>query len=250
MEYQILICKDTQHLVGGINFYGFWCESLYSATELPARKIECYGESATTGSCMVFGTPCTLANNGANWDAASSAYLSYGAVAARALNAQWQITAEGGIGLIQSCCSKGYTLPDVYDRLDLNNAAVKWDFTRYVPDVVTICLGSNDGGTKVALPAFKYKYVEFINTLRSKYPNASIICVTTPAVGSYLVDLEKAVLARMVDSINTAGVNNQYWLELPHDQTNGCTGLSHPSETEQATTASVLEAFIRQKMGW
>jgi len=248
--HSILICKDTEHLVGGLSFYGFWCEGLSSVTDMPTRKIECYGESATCGSMMLFGTPCTLANNGTNWDAASSAYLSYGAVAARALNAQWQIIAEGGIGLVQSCCSKGYTLPDVYDRIDLNNPAVKWDFSKYVPDVVTICLGSNDGPTNVASQAFKNKYVEFINTLRSKYPNASIFCVTTPAVGSYLVDLEKTVFVSMVDSMNKAGDAKIYWLELPHDQNNGCTGLGHPSEAEQATTATVLESFIKQKMGW
>lgn len=103
--HSILICKDTEHLVGGLNFYGFWCKGLSSVTDMPTRKIECYGESATAGSCMLFGTPCTLANS-TNWDAASSAYLSYGAVAARALNAQWQITAEGGIGLVQSCVAR------------------------------------------------------------------------------------------------------------------------------------------------
>jgi lysophospholipase L1-like esterase len=248
--HSILICKDTEHLVGGLIFFGFWCEGLSSVTDMPTRKIECYGESVTTGSCMLFGTPCTLANNGTNWDAASSAYLSYGAVAARALNAQWQITAEGGIGLVQSCCSKGYALPDVYDRLDLNNKAIKWDFTRYIPNVVTICLGSNDGPTVVASQAFINKYVAFIDTLRSKYHDASIICVTTPAVNSSMVAIEKIAIASIVDSVNKAGDNKVYWVELPSDQNNGCTGLGHPSEAEQATTATVLKTFVKQKMGW
>jgi lysophospholipase L1-like esterase len=256
--HSILICKDTEHIVGGLSFYGFWCEGLSSVTDMPTRKIECYGESATTGAFMLSGTPCVLAKT-SNWQAASSAYLSYGAVAARALNAQWQITAEGGVGLVQSCCSKGYTLPDEYDRLDLNNPDIKWDFSKYIPDVVTICLGSNDGSTIVASQTFKNKYVEFINTIRSRYHDASIFCITSPTADSNnsptcLFAVEKASLTSIIDSINKAGDTKVYWVKLPHDQFNGCKGQGqangHPSEAEHAITATVLEAFIKQKMGW
>jgi lysophospholipase L1-like esterase len=251
--HSILICKDTEHTVRGLIFYGFWCEGLSSVTDLPTRKIEIYGESVTSGSFMLLGKPCEQ-STGANWQSAYCAYLSYGAVTARILNAQWHIAAEGGIGLIHSCCDISYTLPDIYDRLDLYSPDIKWDFTKYIPDVVTICLGSNDGSTNVASQVFKNKYVEFINALRSKYPDASIFCLTTPAVGSGMVAVEKIAFASIVDSVNKAGDSKVYWVALPSDQNSGCIGpgqgIGHPSIAEHAITANILAAFIKQKMGW
>jgi|GEM_PF-456786 len=255
-EHSILICKDTEAGVGSLTFYGFICEALLPVTDMPARKIECYGNSITCGAKMLSGTPCTLTNNNTNWNAANCAYLSYGALTARALNAQWQITAVSGIGLIQSCCGMLNKMPDTYDRLDLNNSnSVKWDFTRYVPDVVTICLGQNDGSTIVASQAFINKYVAFINTLRGKYPDASIFCLTSPMADSSssstcLFKVMQASLTSIVDSVNSAGDSKVYWVKLPHDQNNGCTGQGHPSEAEHLKTAAVLETAIRAKMSW
>jgi lysophospholipase L1-like esterase len=254
-QHTILICKDTEAGVSGITFYGFRCEKLSAITDFPTRKMECYGNSITCGAKMLFGAPCDLVNKGTNWQGANSAYLSYGAVTARALNAQWVITAVSGIGLIQSCCNMTNKMPDTYDRFDLNNAAVKWDFTKYIPDIVTICLGQNDGSTIVASQAFKDKYVEFINTLRGKYPDASIFCVTSPMADSSgsstcLFKVMQKSLTNIVDSVNKAGDAKVYWVKLPHDQNNGCTSQGHPSEAEHLKTAGVLEIAIRSKMGW
>jgi len=255
-EHTILICKDTEAGVGNLNFYGFRCEGLSSFTDPTTHKIECYGNSITCGAKMLFGTPCDLTNNNSNWNAANSAYLSYGAVAARALNAQWQISAISGIGLLHSCCSMGNTMPTTYDRLDFNDgSSPKWDFTRYVPDVVTICLGQNDGSTIVASEAFKDAYVTFINTIRSKYSNATIFCVTSPMADSSssatcLFKVMKTALASIVDSVHIAGDTKVYWVTLPHDQNHGCTNQGHPSEAEHAITAGVLEKAIQNVMGW
>jgi Carbohydrate esterase 2 N-terminal/GDSL-like Lipase/Acylhydrolase family/Domain of unknown function (DUF5018) len=255
-EHTILICKDTEAGVGNLNFYGFRCEGLSAFADPTTHKIECYGNSITCGAKMLFGTPCDLTNNNFNWNAANSAYLSYGAVAARALNAQWQISAISGIGLIHSCCGMGNTMPTTYDRLDFNNSSSpKWDFTKYVPDVVTICLGQNDGSTIVASQDFKNAYVAFINTIRSKYSNASIFCVTSPMADSSssptcLFTVMKTALASIVDSVHNAGDTKVYWVTLPHDQNHGCTGQGHPSEAEHAITAGVLEKAIQNVMGW
>ena len=255
-EHTILICKDTEAGVSAITFYGFHCGGLLPVTDMPTRKFECYGNSITCGSCMLNGAPCQLVDKGTNWNAANSAYLSYGALAARALNAQWQITAVSGIGLVQSCCGMTNTMPDVYDRQDLNNSSsVKWNFTKYIPDVVTICLGQNDGSTIVASQAFKDKYIAFVNTLRGKYPDASFFLVTSPMAdssssSSCLFKVMQTSLANIVDSLNNAGDSKVYWVSLPHDQRGGCTSNPHPNVAQHESIAAVLEATIKQKMGW
>ncbi len=255
-NHTVLICKETESGVGSLSFYGFRCEGISAVTDMPTLKMEFYGNSITCGAKMLSGTPCDLTNNNTNWNAANSAYLSYGALTARALNAQWQITAISGIGLISSCCSMGYTMPNAYDRINLTDASSpKWNFSKYVPDVVTICLGQNDGSTIVASKAFKDAYVAFINTLRSKYSSASIFLLTSPMADSSssstcLFSVMQTSLAGIVDSMHNAGDAKVYWVKLPHDQNHGCTGQGHPSEAEHLITAGVLETAIKQVMGW
>jgi lysophospholipase L1-like esterase len=218
--------------------------------ELPTRKIECFGNSITVGANILVGEPCDLVANGTNWNAANCAYLSYGAVTARALNAQYHLTAWSGIGMISSCCGMTVTMPDVYDRVYLDQPKPKWDFIQYVPDVVTICLGQNDGAAKVASQEYKDKYVAFINSLRSKYPNASIFCVTSPMADNNLLNVMNTSLQSIVDQLNTNGDTKVYKVELPHNLHGGCTANPHPNEAEHAQVAEVLTAAIREKMGW
>lgn len=254
-EHKLLICKETEAAVSPVTFYGLRCDGLSPVTDMPTRKIECYGNSITCGANMLSGEPCDLVNNQTNWNAANSAYLSYGAVAARGLNAEWQLTSYSGIGLVHSCCNLTFTLPDIYQRLDLGNASSQWDFSNYIPDVVTICLGQNDGTSVVASQQFKDTYITFINDLRGKYPNASIFCLTSPMADSSssptcLFKVMEATLTYVVDSVNNAGDSKVYWVKLPHDQNHGCTNQGHPSVEEHAITAGVLEKAIKQIMGW
>jgi hypothetical protein len=246
-EHTLLICKDTEAAVQGLVFYGIRCEGSLSSVDLPARKMEFYGNSITAGACMLLDY-CSLYSS--NWQAANGAYLSYGPLTARALNAQWHITAVSGIGLIQSCCGMTNEMPDTYDRLDLNNNSAKWDFSKYIPDVVTISLGQNDGSTIVASKEFKDAYVAFINTLRSKYPDATIFCLTSPMADDGLFVTMKTALASVVDSVNTAGDAKVFWVELPHNMRDGCSQNPHPSAAQHETIAATLEAAVREKMGW
>lgn len=250
-EHTILICKETEAAMGSLVFYGFNCEKLVKQIPIQTRKIECYGNSITCGAKMLQGIPCELTNNNTNWNASNSAYLSYGAVTARALNAQWQLTSWSGIGLVSSCCGMKVTMPGVYDRLFIEkDSSPKWDFPRYVPDVVTICLGQNDGVTVVLSQEFKDKYVAFINSLRGRYPKASIFCLTSPMADETLLNAMNSTLQYVVDRFNSAGDTKVYKVELPHGLVGGCVNQGHPSEKEHQQVAKVLEAVIKTKMGW
>src|SRR3569833_1124563 len=100
--------------------------------------------------------------------------MSYGPLTARALNAQWQLSAYSGIGLVHSCCDMKYVMPQVFDKVNMAADSIAWDFSKYIPDVVTITLGQNDGKQDSTL--FCGEYVKFIKTVHSKYPKAHIIC--------------------------------------------------------------------------
>ncbi|MEZ4931043.1 MAG: hypothetical protein R2788_02790 [Saprospiraceae bacterium] len=36
-------------------------------------------------------------------------------------------------------------MPPVFDNVDMRYDSIEWDFSKYQPDVLTICLGQNDG---------------------------------------------------------------------------------------------------------
>src|SRR5579863_8175885 len=140
-QHLVTICKETEG-IGWMEFEGVYADALLPAPALPDRKIEFIGNSITCG----FGNdnsdiPCGQGQ----WFDQSNAWMSYGAVTARALKAQWHLTAVSGIGLIHSCCNMTITMPEVFDRMHPRGNQGKWDFNGYQPDVVTVCLGQNDG---------------------------------------------------------------------------------------------------------
>jgi lysophospholipase L1-like esterase len=245
-EHTLLLCKDTEASIGSLTFFGFRCEELSALPDKPSRKIECYGNSITCGAKMITGTLCDQ-TSGSDWNISNKAYMSYGAIAARDLDAQWHLTSVSGIGLVQSCCDMGYTLPDVYDRLNLNSPSLLWDFDNYIPDVVTICLGQNDG-TGVDSALFRSTYVAFIESLRTHYPDASIFCLTSPMADNSLFEFMKTCLSRVVNIMNASGDSKVYKVELPHNLNQGC--QSHPNEEQHQQIADALEIVIKDKMGW
>ncbi|MBC7616400.1 MAG: electron transporter RnfD, partial [Pedobacter sp.] len=117
-------------------------------------------------------------------------YKTYGVITARHFNAQYHGTAKSGIGIMVSWFKE--TMPDIYDLLDPKNPKSKWDFSKYKPDIVVVNLFQNDSYL-VTLPEHEqYKarfgtqkptedfyitsYMDFIRSVRAKYPKAQIIC--------------------------------------------------------------------------
>ena len=127
-----------------VDFKGFIVDKDASDVRLirHKKKIEFFGDSITCG----YGDEGTSADN--RTDANSNNYLSYGALTARALHADYRCTARSGIGVMTAWndpVSSGITMPTYYDRLD-PNVEHSWDFRQWTPDAVVINLGENDSG--------------------------------------------------------------------------------------------------------
>jgi lysophospholipase L1-like esterase len=242
-EHIITICKDTESGIGYVEFTGLKCETLLPPPSKTKRKIEYIGDSITTGSGIdIAETPCDKGK----WYDQHNAYMSYGALTSRALDAQWQLTAVAGIGLTHSCCKMDIVMPDVLDKMRMRDNKLLWDFKRYQPDVVTICLGQNDGIVDSTL--FCSAYVKFIGDVRKHYPDADIICLTSPMANDSLSHVLKRYLAGITTYVNNAGdkkVTKYYFSKRYH---NGCGG--HPDMEEQAEIAEELTAYIKQVEGW
>lgn len=244
-EHTIVICKNSEAENGYISFIGFDCEKLLPPLIRAKRKIEFIGDSITCGAGSDE-SKIKCGQEGSSWHDQHNAYFSYGPSTARNLNAQWHLTSVSGIGLIHSCCNKKITMPQVYDKVNPAGNAIVWDFKQYQPDIVTICLGENDGIQDSV--KFTSAYIDFMKRLRSYYPNAKLVMLSSPMASPML----KAVLVNYISavktSLNQSGENNigSYFFNIC---ANGGCG-KHPSLTEHQQIAAELSRYLKQEMDW
>jgi len=238
-EHLVTICKATEG-IGWMAFEGVYADALLPAPALPDRKIEFIGNSITCGfGNDNSGIPCGQGQ----WFDQSNAWMSYGALTARALKAQWHLTAVSGIGLIHSCCNMTITMPGVFDRMDPRGNQGKWDFSGYQPDVVTVCLGQNDGIQDSV--AFCSAYLGFVGRLRHVYPSAKIVLLTSPMGDEKLT----AVLMRYIDAVVRATGDPQVSDYFFSKQwTHGCAG--HPDIRDDQEISAELTKYLRGLMRW
>lgn len=236
--HTITICKDTEAGNGYLEFSGIDCQNLLQLPTKPKLKIEFIGNSITCG----FGADeSEIACGKGQWYDQHNAYMSYGPLTARALNAQWHLSAVSGIGLIHSCCNMDITMPPVFDKVNMREDSIQWDFKQYIPDIVTICLGQNDGIQDSA--TFCKAYIGFIKTVRSKYADAKIILLTSPMGDEKLTPVLKNYLTSIVSFLNNNGDKNidKYFFKKQYHK--GCG--SHPSLSEHQEISNELVGFIK-----
>lgn len=244
-EHTVLICKNSEAENGYIEFVGFTCEKLLNPDEKPAKKIEFIGDSITCGagsdeSEVKCETP------GASWHDQHNAYFAYGPTTARSLNAQWHLSSVSGIGLMHSCCDKKIVMPQVFDKVSLAKDAIAWDFKRYQPDVVTVCLGQNDGVQDSV--KFTTAYISFVKKLRGYYPKAKLVLLSSPMANEKL----KAALVKYINAVTNSlrkeGEQNIGSYFFAKQSRSGCG--SHPSLAEHKQIAAELTAYLQKEMKW
>ena len=239
--HKILICKSTETICGWLQFEGFLCRKLLSPPERPRRKMEFIGNSITCGARSdTREFSCTEGQ----WFDESNAYQSYGPITARTLGAQWVISAYSGIGLIHSCCGIPITMPEIYGKTDQHN--LDWDFSRYQPDVITICLGQNDGIQDSTL--FCGAYVNFIHQVRTANPHAVIICLSSPMADSILAPVLKRYITGVVRFLQASGEKDIHSFFFSKRYYHSC--YDHPNLEEHKEIAAELSPFIRSIMDW
>ena len=180
------------------------------------------------------------------WYDQHNAWMSYGPLTARSLHAQWQLSAVSGIGIIHSCCNMNITMPQVFNKIDMRDDSIAWDFKLYTPDVVTICLGQNDGIQDST--TFCSAYTHFIQTVREKYPKADIICLTSPMGDAYDNCFEELPSFDRC-CIHIIMVTKKFILIFLQNRfRNGCGG--HPDLNEHKQIAAELANYVRNLERW
>jgi hypothetical protein len=118
----------------------------------------------------------------------------------------------------------------------------KWDFGKWVPDVVVVCLGLNDYSglkdssgnvTEKKSALFRTAYRKFLGTLRSVYPGVRIVAVA--ASEQWIRDNVRKV----VDEEQRAGNSNISYACFDHFKS-GYVAYGHPTVETHARMAEQL----------
>lgn len=238
-------------------FSGFAAGTAGAPPPFSGRLIEVIGDSISAGFGNLGAEQHPNGSQDPNGGCAfetktESAYLAYGHVAARAVEADASVLAGSGWGIYSD---NGGNTQNVMPALFANTLGQQktpaWAFTAK-PQAVVINLGTNDASAhNLSADKFKPAYAAFLATIRSKYPDALILC----AVGSMLSgdDRNNALkyLAELVTSRADQGDAKVKVLDLGTQDALKGTGCAwHPNVAEDARMAGLLAAELKSSLGW
>jgi lysophospholipase L1-like esterase len=172
------IARRTEWHGGNTTFAGFNIDEGKHLVPLKKknRLIEFIGDSYTCG----YGNEGKSREEHFSYETENN-YATYGAITARAFNADYVTVCRSGIGMYQSYGGgKIFTQPLLYDEV-VTNSNSKWDYAKHQPQVVVICLGANDLSVSLDSTQFVNTYIQFVQKIRHQYPKAKIICVAGPS---------------------------------------------------------------------
>jgi lysophospholipase L1-like esterase len=189
-RHHLTIYKATEAANGSVLFAGTTAKLIENTTPKNRKKIELIGDSITCG----FGNDASEIPCGSGeWYDQHNAYWAYGPLLSRSLNTDFVLSSVSGYGMYRNWNDEHLEepiIPDVYENLYLNKDSSKpYDFA-FQPDLVSICLGTNDlsdgDGKKARLPFNQEKYVsnyiDFIKTVYKHAPNTRIVILNSPMV--------------------------------------------------------------------
>ncbi|MBC5627910.1 electron transporter RnfD [Clostridium sp. NSJ-6] len=193
------------------------------------RRIECFGDSVSAGEVSEAMDYVGKVDPEGHEGRMSNSWYSYSMMTARNLDAEINNIAQGGIAVMDGT---GYFNPDrgylglesTYDKLRYNpelGYCNEWDFSNYIPHVVIMALGQNDAHPydyidedEEKRELWKEKYKNIILDLRSKYPDALFVIITTilchnkgwdDALDEMTTDMNDSKIVRFKFSRNGSG---------------------------------------------
>lgn len=264
-DHTLVLAKRTESSIGSTTFLGFEVTGvLLDPPAKPERRIEFIGDSITAGAGVEAANNSPECSEDSWGEPYNNNYLSYGPVAARALGAEYQVTAVSGIGLTvnYSQMYDARTMADVYELLYLEDEdSPEYDRSQFTPDVVVVALGTNDfspgDSERPPLEVEPYidAYVAFVERLRGYYPEAHIFCLSSPMLGDGWPDESytsatslKETIAATEAHFSDAGDDRVHAFEVAKLSGQGCG--THPNVEQHATLGEELAEEIAAIVGW
>ena len=241
----ISLVKRTEGQIGNIGFSGFTLDANSSMQKLKSSsfRILFIGNSITCG----YGNEALNAE--APFESATeNAYMSYAAIAAQILNADYHTISYSGKGIYRNWGDTTFLqdcMPEVFERTLALRPSKMWNHSLFIPTVIVINLGTNDFSPP--LGAEKEKFVKyysiFIEHLSTLYPNAQIICVVSQMLDGENRENQRTWL-QLIQTMHTD--KTIHVCELSQQGSVGFGADWHPNIAQNKINAQELVDFISQ----
>ena len=243
-KHSLEISRRTEAHGGNTRFGGLLIDENAGVFPLPGKKrtIEFIGNSVTCG----YGNEGTSREEHFSY-ATENGYLGFGAITARALNANYVAVCRSGIGMYQDYGGDtGFVQPRLYDEIVAGSKAV-WDYNKHQPDVVVIELGANDLEKPLDSLAFTNAYIRFVKKIRKQYSKAKIICAAGPDLPEQKSDRFQNYVQAVARHFKTSD-KNVFYFYFGIVDANGSDW--HPNLEEHRQMAAALLPYIKKITGW
>lgn len=242
--------RSENHYDAGI-FSGLYLangKQLSSPPAKPNRKIEFIGDSYTAGY-GIESTNRTCSSGQLNEH--TNANRAFPRLVTESFHAQSIILGWSGAGMVrnygESSKRSSAPFPAHYDQtLGEVGGGAKWDYSKWIPELVVICLGTNDYSTTPNPDDSMYigDYHKFITRVLTNYPGVPVLCVST-GEGSFENNVKKVV----TEEHSTFNHPKVYFAKYPGSLENsGCDW--HPSINDNVKVAAALVDTIMKKLAW
>ncbi|MCM1523461.1 MAG: GDSL-type esterase/lipase family protein [Ruminococcus sp.] len=180
--------------------------------------------------------------------------------------AEFQYVSWSGMGVYSSWVDENAEKPldnwlmtDIYPYTDsgLENTLgreghenhERWDFSRFVPQVIVFGIGTNDHSWTKDIPerqrTFEEKYYDMLEFMREKNPEAYIICVYGVMEDKLTNEEERAV-----ERFKREHDGRICYIHLPEqDEADGIGADWHPSEKTHEKMSDIISAKIKEIFG-
>ena len=247
--HYVEIVKRTDATRSYITFDGFDYKDGVAAPPPAnkARTIEFIGDSITAGWGNL-----SSASTSTYVNSETDATKSYAYLTAKNLNANpvmlgmsgsgVALNNDGTIGRIPTLwTAKAYT----YDTTSIDFANIK------APDVVVINAGTNDWSVNaITEAAYKTAYKNLVKDVRSKYPNAFILCTIGSMTTQHYDWIEDVVNELIEENSETANSLAFYKIKVSTAESSMRGGGGHPSAACHEVMAEEITAVLKEKLGW
>jgi lysophospholipase L1-like esterase len=222
-----------------------------AALKKRARQIEFIGDSHTVGYGNISMTrDCTTDDV---WKTTDNS-VAFGPVTAHHYNADYQINAISGHGIVRNYNGMaGDPVPVAYPYVLLNHDTVYQD-KAWHPQVIVISLGTNDFSTPLNVGEkwttrdqlhadYEATYGKFLKDLRARNPKAYFVLWATDMAGGEIA----TEVQKVVDQARAGGEKRITFMPINGLQMRGCHW--HPSATDDATISASLIGVIDKQIG-
>lgn len=259
----VRVTKTNEARVGEAKFVRYETDGTPGTVSAPSRRLVFIGDSITTGY-GVSGSGNSCVNDANTQDAT----LSYAALAATALQADYSLIAVAGRGVTRNdtTSTSSALMPAVWQRSIASDANLNYMFpSASAPQAAVFLLGTNDYEFVASNPnrqelddtAFQAGLQAFVQDVRSRYSGIKILLCSSPMLSDTLpanaTMPQHTSLKQNLDAVAAAVDPSGEIVQVLDFPTlaagaTGCQG--HPSPAQHTSMANLLKPKLQALLGW